>query len=150
MEKEKNETHAAIALIAKAALKIDPYPIWGDGLQTRNFTYVKDTVKGLALSGTIEGGFQALNIGSSNHNTVIELCETIFNTLNWKPKNIDFQLDRPVGVKSRASDNTKIIELFNWEPETSLEDGVKSTADWYIDNLDREKLKDLENLLLEH
>lgn len=146
----ENETHAAIALIAKAALKIDPYPIWGDGLQTRNFTYVKDTVKGLALSGTIEGGFQALNIGSSNHNTVIELCETIFKTLNWEPKNIDFQLDRPVGVKSRASDNTKIIELFNWEPETSLEDGVKSTADWYIDNLDREKLKDLENLLLEH
>ena len=47
----ENESHAVIALIAKAAARLDPFPIWGDGLQTRNFTYVQDTVTGIALAG---------------------------------------------------------------------------------------------------
>src|SRR3984957_10703331 len=46
----ENESHSVIALIAKALAKLDPYPVWGDGTQTRNFTYVADTVKGLFLS----------------------------------------------------------------------------------------------------
>ena len=145
----ENETHAAIALIAKGVLKLDPYPIWGDGNQTRNFTYVKDTVYGLALSGTMKEGFESINIGSSQHNTVMELCEEIFNALDWKPNKFDFQLDKPVGVKSRASDNTKIKNLFDWEPTINLKEGVKNTVEWYLSNLDINKLKNLEELLLE-
>ena len=49
----ENESHAVIALIAKAVARLDPFPIWGDGLQTRNFTYVKDTVTGIALGGAV-------------------------------------------------------------------------------------------------
>tara|TARA_Y100000389_G_C17449468_1_gene513748 strand:- start:87 stop:1127 length:1041 start_codon:yes stop_codon:yes gene_type:complete len=145
----ENETHAAIALIAKGVLKLDPYPIWGDGKQTRNFTYVKDTVYGLALSGTLKDGFESINIGSSQHNTVMELCEEIFKVLDWWPNEFDFQLDKPVGVKSRASDNTKIKNLFNWEPTISLKDGIHNTIEWYLKNLDVNKLKNLEELLLE-
>lgn len=145
----ENETHAAIALIAKGVLKLDPYPIWGDGKQTRNFTYVKDTVYGLALSGTLKEGFESINIGSSQHNTVMELCEEIFKVLDWWPNKFDFQLDKPVGVKSRASDNTKIKNLFNWEPTINLKDGIHNTIEWYLKNLDVNKLKNLEELLLE-
>src|SRR5205807_6332468 len=70
----ENESHAAIALIAKALLRIDPYPIWGDGLQTRNFTYVQDTVEGLLRLGALDDDepFRAVNVGSSTHNTVLE------------------------------------------------------------------------------
>lgn len=145
----ENETHAAIALIAKGVLKLDPYPIWGDGKQTRNFTYVKDTVYGLALSGTLKEGFESINIGSSQHNTVMELCEEIFKVLDWWPNEFDFQLDKPVGVKSRASENTKIKNLFNWEPTINLKDGIHNTIEWYLKNLDVNKLKNLEELLLE-
>ena len=145
----ENETHAAIALIAKGVLKLDPYPIWGDGKQTRNFTYVKDTVYGLALSGTLKEGFESINIGSSQHNTVMELCEEIFKALDWWPNKFDFQLDKPVGVKSRASENTKIKNLFNWEPTINLKDGIHNTIEWYLKNLDVNKLKNLEELLLE-
>lgn len=145
----ENETHAAIALIAKGVLKLDPYPIWGDGKQTRNFTYVKDTVYGLALSGTLKEGFESINIGSSQHNTVMELCEEIFKVLDWWPNKFDFQLDKPVGVKSRASENTKIKNLFNWEPTINLKDGIHNTIEWYLKNLDVNKLKNLEELLLE-
>ena len=60
----ENESHAVIALIAKAAARLDPFPIWGDGLQTRNFTYVQDTVTGMALAGATLNGFDVVNIGS--------------------------------------------------------------------------------------
>ena len=60
----ENESHAVIALIAKAAARLDPFPIWGDGLQTRNFTYVQDTVTGMALGGAVLDGFDVINVGT--------------------------------------------------------------------------------------
>jgi nucleoside-diphosphate-sugar epimerase len=145
----ENESHAAIALIAKALLKIDPYPIWGNGQQTRNFTYVKDTVMGLAFAGTLNNGFDTLNIGSSNHYTIQDLCNIIFDYYDWKPNEFDFQLDKPVGVKSRASDNSKIKSFFNWEPTIGLKEGIEKTAKWYKENINNEKLDDLEKILME-
>ena len=145
----ENESHAAVALIAKALLKLDPYPIWGNGLQTRNFTYVADTVMGLALAGTQTKGFETLNVGTSSHYTIMELCEVVFDFYEWRPENFDFQLDKPVGVKSRASDNTKIQRLFNWEPTIDLQEGVVKTADWYRSNIKEDQLADLEVKLME-
>jgi UDP-glucose 4-epimerase len=147
----ENESHAVIALIAKAVLKLDPYPVWGNGQQTRNFTYVEDTVKGLAFCGSREesNSYEVFNIGSSKHETVEELYKNIFKILNWKPKNIDFQLDKPVGVKSRASENSKIINKFSWEPNISLSSGLENTIGWYLSNLKNRDLNKLEDLLME-
>ena len=147
----ENESHAAIALIAKALLHVDPYPIWGDGTQTRNFTYVADTVRGLLLLGTREDDepFRAVNVGSSTHHTVKEFIETVFAQLDWRPDELELQTWRPVGVASRASDNALIRALFDWEPQTPLGDGVQRTLAWYADRDDRPTTADqLEDLLL--
>jgi len=147
----ENESHAAIALIAKALLHVDPYPIWGDGMQTRNFTYVADTVRGLLLLGTRdeEEPFRAVNIGSSQHHTVKEFIETVFGQIDWTPKDLELQTWRPVGVASRASDNTLIHSLFDWEPDTPLPMGVERTLAWYTDRADRPSTaEELETLLL--
>ena len=129
----ENESHAAIALIAKGLLKADPYPIWGSGQQTRNFTYVSDTVTGLLLLGadTRDINFDVFNIGTSDHVKVIDFVKQIFSDINWEPKSLDLQLDKPVGVASRASDNAKIKEVFGWEPTVSIADGVSRTIAWY-------------------
>ncbi|MEI8122836.1 MAG: NAD-dependent epimerase/dehydratase family protein [bacterium] len=145
----ENESHAVVALIAKAAAKIDPYPIWGDGLQTRNFTYVHDTVEGLAISGAKLAGFDCINVGSSHHHTIMDLIETIFSHIGWRPETIKRELDKPVGVLSRASDNTKCREKLGWEPSRSISYGVGKTVDWYISTLSKERLSRLEELLLE-
>jgi UDP-glucose 4-epimerase len=143
----ENESHAVIALIAKAAAKLDPYPVWGDGKQTRNFTYVRDTVQGLALAGRLTG-HQVLNVGSARHHTVLELMDVIFDHLQWRPADFTFELDKPVGVRSRASDNTRIQALTSWEPETSLSEGIARTIDWYVASTPPERLARLEELLL--
>lgn len=143
----ENESHAVIALIAKAVARLDPYPVWGDGRQTRNFTYVGDTVMGLALAGRMSG-YQVLNVGSAQHHTILELMDVVFERLGWRPETLDLQLDKPVGVRSRASDNTRIRRLTEWEPQTPLAEGVARTLDWYVESTPPERLRDLESRLM--
>lgn len=143
----ENESHAVVALIAKAVARLDPYPVWGDGRQTRNFTYVGDTVTGLALAGRMNG-YEVLNVGSAQHHTILELLEVIFAHIGWRPDDLDLQLDKPVGVRSRASDNTQILSLTGWEPRTPLTQGVGQTIDWYVANTSPEQLRDLESRLM--
>jgi nucleoside-diphosphate-sugar epimerase len=147
----ENESHAAIALIAKALLRVDPYPIWGDGTQTRNFTYVADTVRGLLMLGTRtdEEPFRAVNVGSSRHHSVKEFIETVFDQIGWTPTDLELQTWRPVGVASRASDNALTRSLFHWEPETPLSTGIERTLAWYAGRADRpSNVEELETLLL--
>lgn len=145
----ENETHAVIALIAKAVAHLDPYPIWGNGLQTRNFTYVRDTAMGLALAGARLTGFDTINVGSATHHTIVELVEEIFGHLGWRPAEIRRELDKPVGVKSRAADITKSERMLGWSPGTSLAEGVARTTDWYAATFDDSRAADLEQLLME-
>ena len=143
----ENESHAVIALIAKGVARMDPYPLWGDGRQTRNFTYVRDTVMGLALAGRLSG-FEVLNVGSARHHTILELLEVIFNHVDWRPERLEFELDKPVGVRSRAADNTRIRELTGWEPATPLDEGVARTIDWYERTTPLARLRELDGLLM--
>lgn len=145
----ENESHAVIALIAKAAMQLDPFPIWGDGLQTRNFTYVKDTVTGMALSGALLEGFDVINVGTATHHTILDLLEEIFKVVEWRPKVIERQMDKPIGVKSRAADLGKCREKLNWVPSWSLRDGVERTAKWYLASGSQHDAKTFERLLVE-
>jgi len=143
----ENETHAVVALIAKAAARLDPFPVWGDGRQTRNFTYVADTARGLALAGRLSG-HQVLNVGSSEHHTILELLDVIFDHVGWRPDTLDLQLEKPVGVRSRASDNARIRALTGWEPSTALTEGVGRTIDWYVAATPPERLRNLDAFLM--
>ena len=129
----ENESHAAVALIAKALLKADPFPIWGNGLQTRNFTHVSDTVTGLLYLGSDDRGvaYDVFNIGTRAHHTVLDFLEVVFGAVEWRPSAIDKQEHRPTGVGNRASDNEKIVDAYGWEPLLALEDGVARTLAWY-------------------
>jgi UDP-glucose 4-epimerase len=144
----ENESHAVIALIAKAVARLDPYPVWGDGRQTRNFTYVGDTVAGLLLGGALLDGFEVINVGTPHHLTVNQLLELIFELEEWRPAEIDRQLDRPVGVRSRAADVTKAEKLLEWSPEYSVSEGVARTLEWYRGVATPERLAGLDELLM--
>lgn len=145
----ENESHAVIALIAKALARLDPYPIWGNGQQTRNFTYVGDTIYGMALAAARLNGFHTLNVGTDRHHTVNELAAEIFAQLGWRPDELAYQLDKPVGVKSRASDNTQIRRLLGWSPDTHLQQGLRKTIDWYKGIATAGRLSQLEARLMQ-
>jgi len=146
----ENETHAIIALIAKAYAGQDPFQIWGDGEQTRNFTYVDDIVSALLLANEQITDATPVNAGISEYISINEVVEAIFDYMGEEPPEMNYMTDKPVGVRHRAADTTRAEELLGWEPEYTLEDGLAETIDWYTANRDREYVREnLETLLHE-
>jgi UDP-glucose 4-epimerase len=146
----ENETHAIVAFMAKAYARQDPFPIWGDGEQTRNFTYVEDITRALRLAAENITDGTPVNAGISRYVTMNEAVEYIFEYLDWEPDEIDYLTDKPQGVRHRAADTSRAEERLGWEPQYTVEEGIKNTLDWYVENRDRAYVEEnLEALLHE-
>ncbi len=102
--------------------------IWGDGKQTRSFTYIDDCIKGidLIMHSNIE---EPINLGSEEMVTINRLVDIIEKIADVKLKR-NYNLDAPKGVRGRSSDNTLIKKYLGWEPNTSLEVGMEKLYSW--------------------
>jgi len=144
----ENETHSIIALIYKTFERMDPFIIWGDGEQERDYTYVSDIVEGTLLAAEKVTNGTPINLGTGKKYKIKFVAEKIFEIMNWKPSKIIFDKSKPVGVLSRALDISRAKELLGWEPKVSLEEGLYKTIDWYVKTHKRRGYID-EKLLLE-
>ena len=129
----EDETHAIIALIYKAIEKMDPYEIWGDGNQERDFTYVEDIVSGSILAAEKISDMTPVNLGTGQRYKIIDVVKMICKILNWMPSSFNFDTSKPSGALSRSLDNTRAKELLGWEPKFSLKEGLEKTIKWYIE-----------------
>jgi nucleoside-diphosphate-sugar epimerase len=145
----ENETHAIIALIYKATEKMDPYEIWGNGQQERDFTYVEDIAEGSILAAQKIFDCTPINLGTGKRYKIIEVAEKIFKILNWKPTRLKFDSSKPVGALSRALNNSRAKEMIGWEPRFTLEEGLQRTIEWYVTTHEIHG-KVSTNMLLEH
>ena len=130
----EDETHAIIALIYKAIEKMDPYEIWGDGNQERDFTYVEDIVSGSILAAEKISDMTPVNLGTGQRYKMIDVVKMICKILNWMPSSFNFDTSKPSGALSRSLDNTRAKELLGWEPKFSLKEGLEKTVKWYIEH----------------
>jgi nucleoside-diphosphate-sugar epimerase len=146
----ENETHAIIALIAKAFIHMDPYDVWGSGEQDRNFTYVQDIVNGLISAAEhIEDG-SVVNAGRDDRITINQAAQYVFELFGWQPKKIKHDLTMPQGVASRAADLTLSRKLLKYEPQVGYKEGFKKTIEWYVKHKNPEQVKaNLTRLLME-
>jgi nucleoside-diphosphate-sugar epimerase len=102
--------------------------IWGDGLQTRSFTYIDDTISGL-LQIMEQEVTEPINLGSSQLVTINELVDIVEGIGGVKLERT-YRLDAPLGVRGRNSDNALILEKLDWEPLIPLEVGLERTYNW--------------------
>ena len=107
--------------------------IWGDGKQTRSFTYIDDTIEGIfrIMEGEVT---EPINLGSSQLVTINELVDIVEGIAGVKLER-RYKLDAPQGVRGRNSDNTLIRERLGWEPSTTLEEGLAKTYAWIHEQL---------------
>lgn len=109
--------------------------IWGDGEQTRSFTYIDDCLDGtLRLMNSDVA--EPLNIGSEQLVTINQLVDIVEGIAGVKLKR-RYKLDAPKGVRGRNSDNTLIRQRLGWAPSMRLEDGMKRTYDWIFEQMTR-------------
>lgn len=139
----ENETHAIIALIAKSLIHQSPFEIWGDGEQSRNFTYVDDIVNALVLACEHIKDGSAVNAGTDEFISLNRAAEEVFRIVDWRPPGgIRYLADKPVGVKHRAADYSYAQNATGWKPRCSFTEGLKKTIEWYEKNSDPEKLRE--------
>lgn len=113
-----------------------PLPIYGDGLQIRDWLYVEDHCS--ALLAVLEQGSagDVFNIGGNNERTNLEIVRTILAELGKPESLITHVQDRPGHDKRYAIDNTKITTQLGWKPIYTFESGIQKTVQWYLDHAD--------------
>lgn len=107
--------------------------IWGDGNQTRSFMYVDDCVEGTRRIMESDVKFP-INLGSSELVSINQLVDIVEDIAGIKLSRT-YNLDAPKGVRGRNSDNTLIKEHLEWEPSTTLRDGMERTYAWIWDQM---------------
>lgn len=111
-----------------------PLTVYGDGTQSRDFTYVSDIAAG-TIAALKPVGFEIINLGGGNQPVeLIRLIQLIEAELGKKAV-IEYRDFHAADMKSTWADIGKAKELLDWEPTVSVEEGVKKSVEWYKDNL---------------
>lgn len=117
----------------------NPVRVWGDGSAIRDFAFSRDVAEGVILA--LYHGTQAhqyINLGSGQGYTIRELVEALNSFLDF---NFEFDTSKPSGFARRMMDVSLAKSVIDYEPSTSLVDGLKETWNWFIDNQDEYLLK---------
>lgn len=133
------ENHAVIAMIARAFVRQDPFEVWGDGTQVRNWTYVGDIVRGMVLCAEKIDDGTAVNLGTEERTRVIDAVREVLSYTGHSAE-IKFLPHMPTGPLNRVAKNTLARELLGWEPRMKFMDGLHRTIDWYFASKEREKV----------
>jgi dTDP-glucose 4,6-dehydratase len=111
-----------------------PLPVYGDGLQIRDWLYVDDNCRGILA--VLEKGKEGhvYNLGGGNERTNLDVAREIL-ILTGQPKSlVQFVKDRPGHDRRYAIDCSKAKRELEWSPETQFEDGLARTVAWYETN----------------
>lgn len=120
----------------KLALKDEKLPVYGEGLNIRDWLYVEDHCEAIDLVLHNGKAGERYNIGGHNEKRNIEIVKLILKHLNKPESLIEHVEDRKGHDYRYAIDPTKIKNELDWEPKTKFEDGIIKTIDWYLANPD--------------
>ena len=134
------ENHAVIAMIARAFVKQNPFEVWGDGNQVRNWTHVEDIVRGMILSAEKIDDGTAVNLGTMERVRVIDAVKEVLRYTGHDAE-IVFQREMPTGPLNRVADNSLARKLLGWEPEVPFLKGLHHTIDWYFNTKERGEIE---------
>lgn len=135
-----HENHAVIAMIARAFIKEDPFVVWGDGSQIRNWTWVGDIIRGTILAAEKIDDATAVNLGTMERIKVIDAAKEILRYTGHDAK-IQLRPDMPTGPLNRVADNRLAKQLLGWEPQVPFWEGLHRTIDWYFSTKDRKQVE---------
>jgi nucleoside-diphosphate-sugar epimerase len=134
------ESHAVMAMIARAMTDQNPFEVWGTGQQIRNWTHVSDIVEGtIRAAERIEDG-SAINVGTMERTKVVDCARAV---LSYMSKNVELKFDpsKPTGPYNRVCELSRCRAVLGWEPQVKFLDGLHRTIDWYVEHHDAKQLR---------
>lgn len=125
-----------IPLVIERALNDRPIPIYGDGLNVRDWLYVEDHCSAIDLVLHSGKNGEIYNIGGNNEKTNVEIVKIILECLGKPDSLIQYVKDRPGHDRRYAIDSTKINNQLGWIPKWNFESGIRETVHWYLTHQD--------------
>ena len=123
-----------IPLMINNCLSDKRLPVYGDGMQIRDWLYVEDHCSAIDAA-LCKGAFgEVYNIGGNNEKANIEIVKLLISALGKDESLIEYVQDRPGHDRRYAIDNNKITSELGWTPAYTFESGIKKTIDWYLNN----------------
>lgn len=132
-----HENHAVLAMIARAFVGQDPFVVWGNGEQIRNWTHVSDIVTGTILAAERIDDGTAVNLGTMERTRVIDAVHEVLRSTGHQAR-IEFHPEMPTGPLNRVADNALARRLLDWKPQVKFMDGLRRTIEWYFSSKQRE------------
>lgn len=133
-------SHVIPALIRKcveAQAKDEPRVVlWGDGSPSREFLYVDDAARAILMAAEHYNGHEPVNIGTGEEITIQNLAHLIADEVGYKGELV-WDTGKPNGQPRRCLDTTRAKQLFGFEAEYSLNDGIKETVSWFYEHRNR-------------
>ncbi|HZA23521.1 MAG TPA: NAD-dependent epimerase/dehydratase family protein, partial [Dehalococcoidia bacterium] len=109
-----------------------PVTVFGDGKQSRDFTYVDDIARG-TIAALRPVGYEVINLGSDQPAVLMDTIRMVEQKLE-EGANLDYQPAHAADVPATWADISKARELLEWQPQTSLDQGIQNLVDWYQKN----------------
>ena len=125
------ESKVIAALIRRAIETEDPFLVWGEGYDVKDFLYIDDFIEGLLLAFEYAIDFKPINIASGKPITIREVVDVILEVTGHEPTNLKFDSSKPTMIPKRLIDIERMSELTSWLPKTTLKDGILKTTIWY-------------------
>jgi len=141
------EDHAVIAFIARALIDQNPFEVWGNGQQIRNWTYIDDIVEGTILAAEKIDDGTAVNLGTMERIKVIDAVKEVLRYMGKKAE-IKYLTNMPTGPANRVADNSLAKKLLGWGPQTKFFDGLHKTIDWYVKTHNKSEIEKKLNKML--
>lgn len=123
-----------IPLMISNALNDKPLPVYGDGLNVRDWLYVNDHCSAIDLIMHNGADGEIYNLGGNNERSNIDVVKTILKELNKPESLINYVKDRAGHDRRYAIDASKIKNMLGWQPKTDFNSGIKDVIKWYVDN----------------
>jgi dTDP-glucose 4,6-dehydratase len=116
------------------AMQDRPLPLYGDGLNVRDWLHVEDHCRAVAL--VLDRGMpgEVYNIGGGNEHTNLQITKLILKALGKPERLISYVTDRPGHDRRYAIDSSRLQETLGWRPDHTFETGIRQTIEWYTTN----------------
>ena len=128
---DKEKSKVIPALIRRAVEKQNPFVVWGDGMDLKDFLYIDDYIDGMLLAMEKMDEFQPINIANGETVTIRDVLKEILNSADYKDAPIEYDSSKPTMIPKRMIDISLANKILVWKPKVSLKEGIKKTVDWY-------------------
>jgi GDP-L-fucose synthase len=122
------------ALIRRAVERHDPFVVWGDGMDLKDFLYIDDYIDGMLLAMEKLETYEPVNIASGKPVTIRQVLDQILKSTEYTDANVQFDTSKPTMIPKRMIDTSLAQEKLRFAPKVSLAEGIRRTVEWYQHN----------------